>query len=65
MSADKVNVTVDNAQTTVKKARRGVNNQTKAVAQLRFHEKDASTQNGLFIGHLENVYVDWAVNAEG
>ena len=63
MSADKTNVAAGSAQPTVKKARRGVSNQTKAVAQLRFHEKDASTQNGLFIGHLENVSVDWSVNS--
>lgn len=64
MSADKENVAAGSAQPTVKKNRRGVNNQTKAVAQLRFHEKDA-TQNGLFIGHLDSVSVDWSVNAEG
>lgn len=65
MSADKTNVAAGSAQSAVKKARRGVNNETKAVAQLRFHEKDASTQNGLFIGHLESCTVDWSVNAEG
>ena len=65
MSADKEKIAEGSAQTTVKKFRRGVSNQTKAVAQLRFHEKDASTQNGLFIGHLDNVSVDWSVNAEG
>lgn len=65
MSADKENVTAGSAQPTVKKNRRGVNNQTKAVSQLRFHEKDASTQNGLFVGHLDSVTVDWSVNAEG
>ena len=65
MSADKEKVAEGSAQPTVKKVRRGVNNQTKAVAQLRFHEKDASTQNGLFIGHLDSVSVDWSVNAEG
>lgn len=47
-----------------KKHRRGVSNETKAVSQLKFHEKDAA-QNGLFIGHLENVTVDWSVNADG
>lgn len=52
------------AQTATKKLRRGVNNQTKAVAQLRFHEKDAA-QNMLFVGHLNSVSVDWSVNAEG
>lgn len=65
MSADKTNVAAGSAQPTVKKARRGVSNQTKAVSQLRFHEKDASTQNGLFIGHLESCTVDWSVNSEG
>lgn len=47
-----------------KKHRRGVSNETKAVSQLKFHEKDAA-QNGLFIGHLEAVTVDWSVNADG
>lgn len=65
MSADKEKVAEGSAQPTVKKVRRGVSNQTKAVAQLRFHEKDASTQNGLFIGHLDSVSVDWSANAEG
>lgn len=65
MSADKTNVEAGSAQPTVKKARRGVNNETKAVAQLRFHEKDASTQNGLFVGHLESCSVDWSANTEG
>lgn len=65
MSADKTNVAAESAQTATKKNRRGVNNQTKAVTQLRFHEKDASTQNGLFIGHLDSISVDWATNSEG
>ena len=65
MSADKTNVAAGSAQPTVKKARRGVNNETKAVAQLRVHEKDASTQNGLFVGHLESCSVDWSANTEG
>lgn len=47
-----------------KKHRRGVSNETKAVSQLKFHEKDAA-QNGLFIGHLESVTVDWSINADG
>lgn len=54
----------DSVRPTVKKNRRGINNQTKAVAQLRFHEKDAA-QNGLFIGHLDEVRVDWSANADG
>lgn len=65
MTTEKDNVTVGNAQSAVKKNRRGVSNQTKAVAQLRFHEKDASPLNGLFIGHLESVSVDWSTNSDG
>ena len=47
----------------MKKKRRGVSNETQAVAQLRFNEKDAAVNN-LFIGHLQEVKVDWSVNAE-
>lgn len=63
MSDIKTNAATVNAQTVAKKVRRGVNNKTQAVAQLKFHEKDAA-QNGLFIGHLEEVRVDWSNNAE-
>lgn len=44
-----------------RKNRRGVSNQTAAVAQLKFHEKDAAS-NGLFIGHLDSVKVDWSTD---
>lgn len=64
MSKEKETPTVESAQSTVKKARRGVSNSTKAVAQLRFHEKDAA-QNGLFVGHLDEVRLDFSVNADG
>ena len=57
------NIAVENAQSTAKKTRRGVSNKTKAVAQLRFHEKDAA-QNCLFVAHLESVTVDWSTNAD-
>lgn len=63
MSEEKVNVASESAQSVAKRGRRGVSNQTQAVAQLKFHEKDAA-QNGLFIGHLEEVRVDWSNNAE-
>ena len=63
MSDIKTNAATANAQTVAKKVRRGVSNKTQAVAQLKFHEKDAA-QNGLFIGHLEEVRVDWSNNAE-
>lgn len=52
------------ADAPVKKLRRGVSNQTQAVSQLKFHEKDAA-QNYLFVGHLHEVRVDWSVNADG
>lgn len=63
MSNIKTNAATENAQTVAKKVRRGVSNKTQAVAQLKFHEKDAA-QNGLFVGHLEEVRVDWSNNAE-
>ena len=49
---------------TIKKKRRGVSNETHAVSSLKFTEKDAA-QNGLFIGHLAEVRIDWSVNNEG
>lgn len=52
------------AEAPVKKNRRGVTNETKAVNQLKFHEKDAA-QNGLFIGHLADVKIDWSIGKEG
>lgn len=63
MSDIKTNTATVNAQTVAKKVRRGVSNKTQAVAQLKFHEKDAA-QNGLFVGHLEEVRVDWSNNAD-
>lgn len=63
MSDIKTNAATVNAQTVAKKVRRGVSNKTQAVAQLKFHEKDAA-QNGLFVGHLEEVRVDWFNNAD-
>ena len=63
MSDIKTNVAAESAQTAAKKVRRGVSNKTQAVAQLKFHEKDAA-QNGLFVGHLEEVKVDWSNNAD-
>ena len=65
MSADKENLASGSAQPTAKRNRRGVSNATKAVANLKFHEKDASPQNALFVGHLAEVRVDWSENAEG
>lgn len=55
---------INNVEAPVKtKKRRGINNETKAVAQLKFHEKDAAT-NGLFIGHLEDVKVEYSTNED-
>lgn len=64
MSKENKTLAEGSAQPTVKKNRRGISNKTKAVAQLRFHEKDAA-QNCLFVGHLDNVSVEWSTNAEG
>lgn len=65
MSADKEILASGSAQPTAKRNRRGVSNATKAVANLKFHEKDASPQNALFVGHLAEVRVDWSTNSEG
>ena len=48
----------------VKKRRRGVSNETRSVTQLKFHEKDMAN-NGLFVGHLDNVSVEYSINADG
>ena len=64
MLTEKENVATGTVQPTAKRNRRGINNQTKATSQLRFHEKDAAN-NGLFVGHLEDVRVDWSVSADG
>ncbi len=56
----KENAVVANA---AKKHRRGITNNTVAVSQLKFDEKDAA-RNGLFIATLENVSVEWSQNAE-
>ena len=65
MSADKETLASGSAQPIAKRNRRGVSNATKAVANLKFHEKDASPQNALFVGHLAEVRVDWSTNSEG
>ena len=63
MSKEKENDAVASAQAPAKKNRRGINNNTKAVAQLRFHEKDAAN-NMLFVGHLDEAKVEWSTNAD-
>ena len=55
-------VPVAGAETSPKK-KRGISNNTQAVAQLKFHEKDA-TRDGLFVGHLDEARVDWSTNAD-
>lgn len=60
----KTNAAGATAEAPAKKKRRGINNQTQATTRLRFHEKDAS-RNGLFIGQLESISVEWSVNADG
>lgn len=47
-----------------KQTRRGVSNQTQATNQLKFHEKDA-TSNGLFIARLADVEVKWSIPKDG
>lgn len=64
MSESKENLKGATAEAPVKKLRRGVSNETRAVNQLLFHEKDASPANGLFVGQLVEVRVDWSTNSE-
>ena len=44
----------------VKRKRRGVTNDLKETSNLRFHEKDADPNTGLFLGHLEKAEVLWS-----
>lgn len=46
------------------KKRRGISNETRGASQLKFTERDVA-KNGLFIGHLEDVQVNWSINADG
>ena len=64
MAEEKIKTGAATAEAAPKKNRRGVSNQTQAVKQLPFHEKDAAPM-GLFTGHLEEVRIDWSVNADG
>ena len=64
MAEEKIKTGAATAEAAPKKNRRGVSNKTQAVRQLPFHEKDAAP-NGLFTGHLEEVRVDWSINADG
>ena len=64
MSEVKENVQGATAEAPVKKARRGISNETQATSQLKFHEKDAAP-NKLFVAHLHNVSVAWSTNADG
>lgn len=62
MSTEGINVGAAPEMAAPKKRRvRGINNETRAVVRKKFDEKrDANKTNGLFIGHLENVEVNWA-----
>lgn len=52
------------AQPAPKKKRRGISNETRSVDRLKFHERDAAN-NGLFIGQLNKVDVEWYQDANG
>lgn len=63
---EKVNVDasaqpVDNQEQTVtKKRRRGISNNTRATSRLKFNEnRDANKANGLFVGHIDSIDVQW------
>lgn len=47
-------------ETPKKKLRRGVTNEVRATTRLKFDERrDMNRTNGLFVGHLDNVEVQW------
>lgn len=64
MAEEKIKNGAATAEAAPIKNRRGVSNKTQAVTQLKFHDKDA-TGYGLFVAHLEEVKVEWSINAEG
>lgn len=64
MSQKEKEVQNGSAQPTVKKKRRGISNETRSVDRLKFHERDAAN-NGLFVGQLSNVAVEWYQDANG
>lgn len=66
MSTDvKETLGVNAAEAPKKRRVRGINNETRAVVRKKFDEKrDANRTNGLFVGHLENVEVNWATLKE-
>lgn len=48
-----------------KRKGRGISNETRAVTRKKFDERrDANRANGLFLGHLDNVEVNWATLKE-
>ncbi len=57
---------VESAQTVItKKKRRGINNDTRSTTRLKFDERrDMNKSNGLFVGHLDNVEIQWATIGE-
>lgn len=58
--AANVSNTPETNATKPKKHRRGINNETRGRTRLKFDEKrDAIKANGLFLGHLDEVRVDW------
>lgn len=66
MSTEEVIKNGAEAATAPKKRRaRGITNETRAVTRKKFDEtRDANRSNGLFIGHLDNVEVNWATLKE-
>ena len=55
----------ETAEAPKKRRVRGVTNETRAVSRKKFDEqRDANRSNGLFIGHLDNVEINWATLKE-
>lgn len=41
----------------IKKARRGITNEVRGAARIKFSQRDANPQNGLFLAHIEDIKV--------
>lgn len=66
MSTEEIKETAGVGVAAPKKRRgRGISNETRSVARKKFDEmRDANKSNALFIGHLDNVEVNWATLKE-
>ena len=48
----------------IKKTRRGITNEVRGAARIKFSQRDANPQNGLFLAHIEDIKVTEATIEE-